>query len=294
MTDSGTHLSLHEPPSGAAFSLAGRGFHTGRWNRLRLRRHDGEAGWFRCEGKTSEIGGPGSSPDALGRSTRCGGVGPLEHLSAAALVHARGGWVLEADHSDLPLFDGSAGIWGLAFARLGGLNRSLSGPDLEVSGRWVSERRGVLEVERSDSFRLDVEWSRGPQGLEIWRGGREALPGLLEARTFVEADEWLAARASGWLRGTDASSGRLLRGREPSPQALELARSLGVDPAEPVWSGGAPRENEECAAHKALDLVGDIGVWIGYLPALSIRARDAGHDLHHQLGRALRAARQRS
>jgi UDP-3-O-acyl-N-acetylglucosamine deacetylase len=69
-----------------------------------------------------------------------------------------------------------------------------------------------------------------------------------------------------------------------------MAKERGVDPEAVVWSGGLERMENECAAHKALDLIGDIGVWIGYLPSLSIRARDTGHELHHLLGRALRDA----
>jgi len=70
---------------------------------------------------------------------------------------------------------------------------------------------------------------------------------------------------------------------------LELRRE-GLSLDGPVWSGGRERMPMECAAHKALDLVGDIGCAIGYLPALRITARDAGHALHAMLCRALRAA----
>jgi UDP-3-O-acyl-N-acetylglucosamine deacetylase len=64
----------------------------------------------------------------------------------------------------------------------------------------------------------------------------------------------------------------------------------GVQPVGQVWTGGEERVPMECAAHKALDLVGDIACAIGYLPALRIVARDAGHTLHAKLSRALRNA----
>lgn len=283
-----TDSSSKPPPSGAAFSLAGPGFHTGRWNRVRFSANDGDSGWFRGDGLTIPVWGAAAEPLAAGRSTRSGGVGPLEHLSAAVLVAGVRGWVLEADHPDLPMFDGSALPWAWLFRRI-----AVPVPSprpLEVAGRWTSPRGGVLEVRPSTRFQLEVDWTEGPFGPERWRGGAGELERLLPARTFVEADDWLVARDAGWLQGTGPANGRLLRGKRPSIRAQELAAGLGVPIQDAVWSGGAPRMENECAAHKALDLVGDIGVWIGYLPQLSIRARDTGHDLHHALGRVLREA----
>jgi hypothetical protein len=135
-----------------------------------------------------------------------------------------------------------------------------------------------------------VDWSAGPDGPEIWEGGETELRKTLAARTFVDVEDWLWARNQGFLQGTDATSGRLLRLREPTAEALRLACQHRIDPEKRVWTGGDARMPDECAAHKAMDLAGDIGCWIGYLPKLSIHARDTGHDLHHLLGSALRGS----
>lgn len=137
---------------------------------------------------------------------------------------------------------------------------------------------------------MRVEWTRGPHGIEVWEGGAQHLAGILGARTFATAMEYSAALEAGMLKGTGPDSGRLLRGSVVPEGTLRLARELGVNPSEQIWTGGPERVPDECAAHKAVDLAGDIGVWIGYLPPLSVFARDAGHELHHRLGRALRDA----
>lgn len=282
---------LPPPSSGAAFSFAGPGFHTGVANRLSLRPGTDGVGRLRRDGIEEVVWGPGSRPEAVGRCTSSAGAGPLEHLSAAALANGVSGWVLEVDHGDLPIFDGSAAVWDEAFAHEAFPRRSeLTESVLPVSGRWVSGRGGVLEAEPSDRFRMRVEWTRGPCGIEVWEGGAQDLAGILGARTFATAMEYAGALQAGLLKGTGPGSGRLLRGDDLPRTALELARELGVDPSERVWSGGPERVPGECAAHKAIDLAGDIGVWIGYLPPLSVFARDAGHELHHRLGRALRDA----
>jgi hypothetical protein len=158
---------------------------------------------------------------------------------------------------------------------------------------WESDGRGRLDVWPASDFQLEVEWTDGPLGVERWEGCRAELSAILAARTFVRADDWWEARNGGYLRGVEPGSGRLLapRGNLP-PQALEALGKAGVEPLGPVWTGGEERIPGECAAHKALDLVGDIACAIGYLPPLRIVARDAGHALHAQLGRALREAHQ--
>jgi UDP-3-O-acyl-N-acetylglucosamine deacetylase len=224
------------------------------------------------------------------RCTRVDGIGPLEHLSAAAVVLGLPGWILEAEHPDLPLFDGSAAAW--AKRTIGFPRVEPKSVPVDLSRRtWCGKDRGTLDVEPSERFHLEVEWSRGPFGAERWEGGLEDLPGVLAARTFVDAANWWEARMNGLLKGVDPDSGRLFRGADPVPtEALEALRQEGLRLDGPVWSGGEERMPMECAAHKTLDLVGDIGCAIGYLPALRITARDAGHALHAELCRALRDA----
>lgn len=283
--------SKPSPDRGAVFSLEGKGFHTGKTNRLELSAWHGGNGWIEVGSERHAVWGLGSKPSAMGRCTASEGVGPLEHLSAAALCQGVGGWLLKADHGDLPLFDGSARIWQEAFSSISGSGYGVrvESVDLEAT-RWESARGGILAVEPSDRFRLRVDWSAGPDGPETWEGGESELCQTLAARTFVDVVDWLAARNQGFLQGTDATSGRLLRLREPTAEAIRLACQLGIQPEKRVWTGGDARMPDECAAHKAMDLAGDIGCWIGYLPKLSIHARDTGHDLHHLLGSALRGS----
>jgi len=256
---------------------------------LELSACQGCSGWIEIGSEHHAVWGLGSKPSAMGRCTVSEGIGPLEHLSAAALCHGVRGWLLKADHGDLPLFDGSARIWQEAFSSISDSIARVRVEKVEMAARtWESMRGGKLAVEPSDRFRLRVEWSAGPDGPETWEGGEAELCKTLAARTFVDVEDWLAAKSQGFLQGTDATSGRLLRLREPSTEARRVACQLGIEPENKVWTGGAARLPNECAAHKAMDLAGDIGCWIGYLPKLSIHARDAGHDLHHLLGSALR------
>jgi UDP-3-O-[3-hydroxymyristoyl] N-acetylglucosamine deacetylase len=279
------------PPGGAASFISGRGFHTGRPNRLRLSPWDPGRGVARIGGIEHLVWGLGVSKLDTGlRCTQVDGIGPLEHISAAAVILGVRGWVLDAEHSDLPLFDGSAAPWAEGFLAFP-LEKPKAIPLHLASRTWTGADRGVVAVEPNDGFHLDVEWSGGPFGAERWEGGIADLAGVLGARTFADADAWWEARRKGLLGGVDVGSGRLFRGNGPvASEAMAELRREGLSLDGPVWSGGRERMPMECAAHKALDLVGDIGCAIGYLPALRITARDAGHALHAMLCRALRAA----
>lgn len=277
--------------SGAFFVVDGPGFATGLANRVHVEVLAGEERWL-----SVGSGAPHRLDDlefaSAGRCSRGDGAGPLEHLSAGFGIAGLRGWHVRADHPDLPLLDGSAKSWYDA-ARPHGSGRCpvREAGTLVLPGEPLrNERGGWIEVRPSERFHLDATWSAGAEGPERWTGDRDALTEIVAARTFIDLDVYLAFRAQGQIAGADADSGRLLRGRSDlGHEAAALARELGVDPRSPVWTGGPARMPDECAAHKALDLVGDILLWLGYLPCLEVTAHDAGHALHHRLGAQLRA-----
>lgn len=272
--------------------MSGEGFLSGQPNRLRLSPSEAGGGRVVLPRTRFDVFGPRASfPETSARCTRVEGVGPLEHLAAAAAILGVPNWELEADHGDLPIFDGSALRWAEAIRAMGIGSGPLIGPSV-LHAVWQETRgRSFLRAEPSDRLEIRIEWTDGVRGPEIWSGGSSTLPDLIPARTFVRADQWWEIRSRGLMKGIGPGSGRLLQPREPlPPQAMAALRQEGVHLDGPAWTGGAERIPSECAAHKALDLVGDIAVAMGYLPALRITARDAGHSLHAELGRALREA----
>ena len=286
--------ALDRPVSagGPAFSLSGKGFSTGRDAQVVIRRSPaGVGGWVRIGGAgMRRVSGKWANAPFTGeRCTKVHGVGPLEHLAAALVVAGESGWCLDSDSPDLPLLDGSARAWAGLLSRWSDrFPADIRAIPLSAAIHLRSER-GWIEATPSDHFDLDVRWSDGPDGPERWRGGREELPNLLGARTFARADVGWEARRAGRMLGVDPGSGRLLASRRPIPrEAREELESRGVRCDGPVWTGGGERMPGECAAHKALDLIGDMAIALGYLPEIRITARDAGHSLHAALGRAMR------
>lgn len=284
--------AFRTPPAarpGAFFMVEGRGFATGRLNRVRIDALNVPERWLTVGARRARCL-DAQEFQANGRCSRAGDTGPLEHVSAGLGIAGMIGWHLRAEHFDLPLLDGSAQPWYDGARRIvSGRVPSHSWKGAPVEEHLEGERRGVLSARQADDFRLDVRWSTGPDGGEQWCGGVQDLSRLVRARTFVDVDTFIESRRHGEMGGADMASGRLLRGLRPVDESvLELASQIGVDPRREVWVGGDERVPCECAAHKALDLVGDILLWLGYLPSLHIVACDAGHALHHRLGARLR------
>lgn len=231
----------------------------------------------------------GLPPETSLRCTTLGAVGPLEHFLAAVCTLGVEGWILEAEHGDLPLFDGSALVWKEAI-----LSTGVSGKPRLLEGAWkpntCSDARGWIRFEPSDHLELEVTWTRGMDGSETWCGGETDLDSILAARTFVHSHEFVQARAAGLLLGVSPESGRLFRGKFDTQAERQLAQQLGVNPASPSWTGDAPRLVGECAAHKALDLIGDLQLVLGGIPCGKIVAHDAGHSLHLEACRVLFAS----
>jgi len=285
--------SIPTPPAarpGAFFVVEGPGFASGRPNRVDVEFRPAGGRWL------DVAGGPRVSLEGMdflaeGRCSRGAGVGPLEHMVSGLAIAGWNHWLVRAEHADLPLLDGSADPWHRGALSCGAGGRIAVGEVLVPGGRWSGQEGcGRIEIRPAAVFRLDVGWSRGPLPEERWTGGLDDLERLVPARTFIDVESFLAVRASGTMAGVGPGSGRLLAGDTPRrSDALRLAAEIGADPADSCWTGGAERLAAECAAHKALDLVGDILLWLGYLPRLDVTARDAGHVLHHRLGKALRS-----
>ena len=218
---------------------------------------------------------PGLVPPGRLRARRCtevlgdrgGSLAETEHL-CAALAFWRGPKAIAwCDGGELPACDGSARAWVAALRELPGARFGWSTYPAPLRRRWVWEE-GFLEVEPSDRFEAEVVWAR--EGLEQRAALREgdSFDRILEARSFVSARELEEARKEGLLAGVAPEMGYLWEKRDGRLRVLE---------------GGELRDPDEFAAHKLLDLVGDLALAAPGLPRLKIRARNAGHFWHHRL-----------
>jgi len=215
------------------------------------------------------------------RCSRMDGIGPLEHFSAGFALSGIFDWELDASAADLPLMDGSASFGGTM------RGRPLRCIDMPVGWRWEIRNAwgGHLLARAAQEFHVESVVHVNGVG-QRWCATEQELPGCLDARTFVDVDSFVSARDAGMLRGCEVGQG-ILFGPARTPAGEAFVRTQGLPCDGGVLVGAPLRMTSEAAAHKVLDLIGDLALWVRGLPCLRIEMEGVGHREFHELGRAL-------
>lgn len=248
--------------------------HGGGWASVKLFGRESGAGRSLLHGGRLHPIRPGTL-DSSRRHSSVDGIGPLEHVSAALLIAGWSDWMCEVSGDGLPLLDGDAESFGvprrapLPFEAFPGVELRLGNP----RGGWLTARS-------ADRFHVHSRF-----GDESWEAGEGQLDRCGAARTFIGIDDLAAALAQGLLGGCTPEQGRVL-GPARSKEGVDLALRRGWDPGARILHGGE-RFDGEAAAHKVLDLIGDLGLCLGTLPRLEIRMDGVGHREFQELGRCL-------
>jgi len=243
-------------------TLAGHGVHGGAPCTVRLHRYDGPL-VLRRAGRTvaprisAVVGARGAT--VLGADGVR--VAMVEHLFAALhVLDVWSGVLIEVDADELPILDGSAEPWAEAVAALGPFPPPPEPTDLEGDVRRDDGATAALEA-GPRGLDVRIAFDHPAVGEQAWRGGPEAWPELLPARTFGFARDAGALRAAGMAAGA----------------RRENAIVFGDDaPLEPL------RFPDEPVRHKALDALGDLYL-LGRPFAGRLRVRRGGHELHQRL-----------
>lgn len=264
------------------FEVEGPGMHGGEMSRVAGRGLLPGAGrWIACRGKRLRL-----APENLNADLRCSRLdrfGPLEHFVAGLVIAGRDDWRLEVSQEDLPLLDGSGRFAATIPVRKRGYLELMSDGEISLH----NDRGGWLKARACREFRVTSKVSLPDGSLQEWVATEANLELCLQARTFIAIDALPQALGAGLLQGCAPSQAQIL-GPATTDAGRLLALELGLDPDALRWSG-SERFPGECAAHKVLDLVGDLGLFLGKLPRIEIEMENVGHKEFHALGRALRA-----
>ncbi len=268
------------------FELSGVGLHSGEQTRVRiLPAAVGEGRYFV---RTDLPGAPiipakveAVSQTAL--STELTGTGDaqirtVEHLLAALAGMGADNARIEVDGPEVPLLDGSALVWVEAIAQAGLVAQELVHP---VENTQLSPIENPVWVRHGDAFvaALPAAETRFSYGIDFeesaignqwysWSPETESFASAIApARTFGLARQVDQLRQAGLIKGGSLDN------------ALVCDRS--------GWLNPPLRFTNEPVRHKILDLVGDLSL-LGTWPTAHYLAYKASHNLHVQLGLALR------
>lgn len=214
---------------------------------------------------------------AFRTNLRCGDAqfAMVEHLMAALFALEIDNCVVEIDREELPGLDGSSEAYVTALRSAGLVIQARVRPRLVVTETFRVEQEGAW-IEASPSrqmtshfeYRLSYDDATPirPQTFGIDLTPHRFTAGVAAARTFVTAEQAASLRA---------------RGLASHVTNQELI----------VWGPEGPIENElrfsdECARHKALDLIGDLALAGVDLVGRFVSFR-GGHRLNGQMARQL-------
>lgn len=206
----------------------------------------------------------------------------VEHLMAALFALEIDNCVVEVDSEELPALDGSSLPYVHQLRRSGLIVQARARQRLVIRERfrvgneqaWIEAspaHNGESYFEYRLSFDDDTPIAQQTASLEL--APESFMRELAPARTFVTAAQAEQIRASG------------LAGHVTNQDLLVIGPA---GPLDNVW-----RFEDECARHKALDLVGDLSLAGVELVGRFVSFR-GGHRLNGQMARELasRAARQ--
>ncbi|GJD44388.1 UDP-3-O-acyl-N-acetylglucosamine deacetylase [Methylobacterium cerastii] len=265
---------------GAAFSLSGRGLHTGRRATVRVGpAPPGHGVVFRRtlrDGRTVDVPASWSLRE---RQPLCTALrspeGPLirtvEHLLAALSAEGVDEALVEIDAEELPIFDGSAVPWCRAIRAAGRIENGAPRRTIRMLRTvQVEDGRRTLRIEPHDGLHVSAHLALAHFGPLDWSGTITPdvfLSEIAPARSFGRYWRAMLGRAYGFVT------------RKP------FLQGCGVRSAAMIVRGrilGGMRVADEPVRHRVLDLVGDLAL-AGHPIRGRLIAAHTGHELNHAL-----------
>lgn len=206
-------------------------------------------------------------------------IGTVEHVMAALAGTGVTDAIIELDGAEVPILDGSAAPFVFLIDCAGTAALGAAAPVIEVlrpvrvtdgeaSAELLPATTGGFEAQLSIDFPSTVI---GRQSFALRLTPAAFRAGLMDARTFVLAEEIARLRAAGLAQGGSLQN------------AVVVDGPLVLNP-------GGLRRPDEFVRHKLLDVVGDLALAGAAIAARFIGHRP-GHALNNRLLRALFADR---
>ena len=198
-------------------------------------------------------------------------VSTVEHVLSALFAMGVDNALVEVEGPEIPVLDGSAGIYADAIAACGLASQNAKREVFEIDAPMVfADGDAVVVVSPSDVFRVryavDFAAPVGAQFFDATIGPDTFRGEIAHARTFGYLHEVEALLAAGLARGGSLDN------------ALVFAPDGPLTPL---------RWPNEVVRHKTLDLIGDFAL-LGAWPQFEVVAMKSGHRLHAKAVAGLR------
>ncbi len=291
---------------GAAFTLSGKGLHTGVQIEMTVKPAPEDTGYII---KRIDLAGEPIIPalaenvTATTRGTvlRVGEVqvSTVEHAMAALYASGIDNCLIEVNTPEFPILDGSAKIYMEELAKVGVVEQSKEKNYLVVKEKIVYEApngSSRIEILPADKFSVEVEIGfdspvLNQQFAEIDDFSTFATE-IAPCRTFVFVRELEPLLKMNLIRGGDLTNALVIYDKPIAQEELQRISDLLGQPCPQVDSLGYLntdlRFENEPARHKLLDLIGDLSL-VGRPILGKVVALHPGHGVNTALGKQIRA-----
>lgn len=248
-------------------SVSGTAIHSGVTTTVRLHRHEGPITFQRgsqpIEARIGNVVGA-QRATSLGTNGYC--VHMVEHLLACLAVKGfYSGVLIEADHDELPVLDGSALPWVEAIEQLGSAPPAPA-PLVVTEPLTVAINSSVARLSPgAPHLHCQIQFDHPAIGQQEVALDQTDWSQLLEARTFGMLAEWEYLKSQGLALGASEEHAIVFD---------------DVGPLRPL------RHAHEPVRHKALDAIGDLALLSRPITA-RVQISRGSHALHHELVRQL-------
>ena len=195
-----------------------------------------------------------------------------EHLLAALAFTGIDNCVIEFNSSEVPILDGCASAWLQHFAQAGIIDYAAPAPMFEVTKPFTFNDNGSFYVVQPGPRRIivDISFDHPVIGCQTIDVAGPQFGSLASSRTFVLEKDVAKLQAAGLALGGSLDN------------AIVVGDSDVLNP-------GGFRFEDECARHKALDLIGDMYV-LGHPVIGTIHASRPSHSSNASFVAALKAS----
>jgi UDP-3-O-[3-hydroxymyristoyl] N-acetylglucosamine deacetylase len=195
-----------------------------------------------------------------------------EHLLAALALAGIDNCVIEFNSNEVPILDGCASAWLQHFAHAGIIDYTAPAPMFEVGARFTFNEGGSSYLVTPGPARIivDIDFDHPVIGRQTIDVPGFQFSSLASSRTFVLEKDVAKLQAAGLALGG----------------SLDNAIVIGDTD---VLNPGGFRFDDECARHKALDLIGDMYV-LGHPVVGTIHASRPSHSANASFVAAMKTS----
>ncbi|MDR1289249.1 MAG: UDP-3-O-acyl-N-acetylglucosamine deacetylase [Holosporales bacterium] len=273
-----------EATVGAAVSFEGIGVHGGNRASIRILPAPDNLG---VVFKRTDISGKNPyislspeavvSPDLCTRITNNDGItiSVIEHLLAAFRITGITNALVEVDSDEIPIMDGSAKEFVDGIKEVGTIRQRPSVPAILIKKDVVVEcQTGRIIIRPARKYHVAVKLDYARINPVIGKYNRysfdseDDLIELSRARTFGWSEDWEVVRSRGFGLGASEEN------------------TVGIGPGNEILNTGGLRYPTELAAHKCLDLLGDLFI-LGCDIIGKIECLNPSHALNNALLKTL-------